>query len=76
MCEELTSELSSVKVFYERALEQVSVLERSKAIWQSQQELLNQERLRLQSELDRLTQVVFQIRFKLNNWAYLYNLAS
>ncbi|XP_059155413.1 myosin-11-like isoform X2 [Physella acuta] len=57
VCEELTSELSSVKVSYERALEQVSVLERSKAIWQSQQELLNQERLRLQSELDRSTQV-------------------
>ncbi|XP_035827360.1 myosin-9 [Aplysia californica] len=56
--EQLSSELSSVKGFYENALEQVSVLENSKSIWQSQQDLAEQERRRLQGEVDRLNQTL------------------
>ena len=55
--EDLSSELSSVKAFYERALEQLSGSEKGKKVLEQQLNLAEQERKRLQAELDRLTQV-------------------
>ncbi|XP_055891681.1 paramyosin-like isoform X3 [Biomphalaria glabrata] len=57
VCDELTTELSSVKLYYERSLEQVSALEKSRLILQSQLDIGDQEKLRLQLEIDRLNQL-------------------
>ncbi|GFR88874.1 laminin subunit alpha-3 [Elysia marginata] len=54
--EELSAELSLLKGQYERSLEQIASLERSKAMLQSQSDLGEQERRRMQSEMDRLNQ--------------------
>ncbi|XP_076443559.1 uncharacterized protein LOC143282022 isoform X3 [Babylonia areolata] len=56
--EDLSTELASVKAFYERALEQLSVAENGKKIQEQQLQLAEQERKRLQGELARLTQIV------------------
>ncbi|XP_046562645.1 LOW QUALITY PROTEIN: myosin-11-like [Haliotis rubra] len=56
--QELSMELASVKAFYERALEQISLLENGKKMQQQHQELAEQEKRRLQGEVDRLTQLL------------------
>ncbi|XP_048259313.1 GRIP and coiled-coil domain-containing protein 2-like isoform X3 [Haliotis rufescens] len=56
--QELSMELASVKAFYERALEQISLLENGKKMQQQHQELSEQEKRRLQGEVDRLTQLL------------------
>lgn len=56
--EELSAELSLLKNQYERSLEQVASLERSKAMLQSQADLGEQERRRMQLEIDRLNQAL------------------
>ncbi|GFO24555.1 laminin subunit alpha-3, partial [Plakobranchus ocellatus] len=56
--EELSSELATLKSQYERSLEQVASLERSKAVLHSQSDLVEQERRRMQSEIDRLNQAL------------------
>ncbi|KAL3866533.1 hypothetical protein ACJMK2_043826 [Sinanodonta woodiana] len=48
------AELSSVKAYYERALEQISVLENQKQLSKQQQDLTDQEKRRLQAEVERL----------------------
>ena len=55
--EDLSTELASVKAFYERALEQLSLAENSKKLQEQQVQLAEQERKRLQREVDRLAQV-------------------
>ena len=57
MSEDLSTELASVKAFYERALEQLSLAENSKKLQEQQVQLAEQERKRLQREVDRLAQV-------------------
>ncbi|KAK7463956.1 hypothetical protein BaRGS_00038038, partial [Batillaria attramentaria] len=56
--EDLSTELASVKAFYERALEQLSLAENGKKLQEQQLELAEHERKRLQSEVDRLSQIL------------------
>lgn len=59
MSEDLSSELTSVKAFYERALEQLSQAENEKKLHHQHMVLTEQEKQHLQSEVDRLTRVFF-----------------
>ncbi|KAK3602752.1 hypothetical protein CHS0354_027751 [Potamilus streckersoni] len=51
------AELASVKAYYERALEQISVLENQKQLSKQQQDLADQEKRRLHAEVERLKEV-------------------
>lgn len=55
--EDLSSELATVRAFYERALEQLSASENNKRLQQQHLDLAQQEARRLQQEVDRLSQV-------------------
>ena len=59
-----------MKAFYERSLEQISVLENNKQLALQQQELAEQEKIRLRAEVDRLRDVSFVI---LSNIEYYYS---
>ncbi|XP_041367853.1 girdin-like isoform X2 [Gigantopelta aegis] len=58
VCEELSCELSSVKEYYERALERISSLENSSKLLEQQQNITDQEKKRLQAEIDRLERLL------------------
>ncbi|KAK3097784.1 hypothetical protein FSP39_013162 [Pinctada imbricata] len=55
--QDLSSELSSVKAYYERALEQIGTLENGKKVQQQQHDWATQEQERLKAEVDRLGKV-------------------
>ncbi|XP_060073630.1 myosin-13-like [Ylistrum balloti] len=55
--QEITSDLASVKAYYERALEQISVLENGKKLSSQQQDFANQEKDRLRMEVERLSKM-------------------
>ena len=50
-------DLANTKAYYERSLEQISVLENNKQLAVQQQELAEQEKVRLRAEVDRLRDV-------------------
>ncbi|PVD19894.1 hypothetical protein C0Q70_20388 [Pomacea canaliculata] len=56
--EDLSSELATVRAFYERALEQLSTSENNKRLQQQHLDLAQQEARRLQQEVDRLSQML------------------
>ncbi|OWF46974.1 hypothetical protein KP79_PYT14892 [Mizuhopecten yessoensis] len=55
--EEISSDLASVKAYYERALEQISVLENGKKMSSQQQDFASQEKERLLTEVERLSKM-------------------
>ncbi|XP_033749664.1 LOW QUALITY PROTEIN: golgin subfamily B member 1-like [Pecten maximus] len=61
--QEITSDLASVKAYYERALEQISTLENSKKMSSQQQDFANQEKERLRMEVERLSKRVLSMEY-------------
>ena len=64
--DDLYKELSNIRAYYERSLEQISVLENNKQLAIQQLELSEHEKERLRSENDRLRDVcatVLQFNF-------------
>ena len=49
--------MANTKAYYERSLEQISVLENNKQLAIQQQELAEQEKVRLRAEVERLRDV-------------------
>lgn len=58
--DELYKELASTRAYYERSLEQISVLENNKQLAMQQLELAEHEKERLRQENDRLREVCDQ----------------
>ncbi|XP_021360620.1 myosin heavy chain, fast skeletal muscle-like isoform X5 [Mizuhopecten yessoensis] len=61
--EEISSDLASVKAYYERALEQISVLENGKKMSSQQQDFASQEKERLLTEVERLSKRVLSMEY-------------
>ncbi|XP_069138762.1 interaptin-like isoform X6 [Argopecten irradians] len=61
--QEISSDLASVKAYYERALEQISVLENSKKLSSQQQDFAKQEKDRLRMEVERLSKRVLSMEY-------------
>jgi hypothetical protein len=55
--QDLSSELNSVRAYYERSLEQISTLENGKKVTAQQAEFAMSERDRLKDEVDKLNTV-------------------
>lgn len=66
--DDLYKELANVRAYYERSLEQISVLENNKQLAIQQLELAEHEKERLRSENDRLRDVSITT-FMLNSYS-------